>query len=178
MPYSVRENDEFVLNLFYEDSSIQRVLDVGVGSGTYGRLLKGAGAIERENLHGVEVWEPYEGLFGLHQFYGRMIYANILTLTPDDLDHYDLIIFGDVLEHIDSKDLPTVWRLAEAVADRVLISLPKGHWPQTEGEHGNPYEAHVDGHVTGETLVSVLPDLSRAEKIDFEDTTTFFMRFR
>lgn len=126
------------------------ILDVGVGFGRWGILF-------REFL---EIWEHgnYDGKWqrvidGVEIFpsyikeYHKYFYNNIYT--EDALAHlrnttkkYDLINFGDVIEHFSKDEGEELIQLAMRKANYVLINIPIGrHWQQW-GTKENPYEEH------------------------------------
>lgn len=114
------------------------VLDVGPGVGTYAKLLAGP---DVRRLVGLEVWEPYLATYSLDQFYDELIVGDVRT-TP--LPEVDVVILGDVLEHMSRDDALAVWDRATAAARHaVYLSLPIVHYPQDEIE-GNPFEVHVE----------------------------------
>lgn len=148
MPYSARENDQDVLK-FVNDYKIMKVLDVGVGSGTYSDLLRG----HVSRIDGIEAWEPYISQFSLYQKYDQIIRADVLDLAAENFFGYDLVIFGDVLEHMSREESMGLWHGLEQCGVRYgMISVPIVHYPQGE-EFGNPYERHVQEHLTADEVV-------------------------
>lgn len=112
------------------------ILDVGPGQGTY-RTMVGPGA----RWWAVEVWGPYVERYGLDDLYDRVIVADVRYLDWTALGRFDLVILGDVLEHMPREDALAVWERAREHAEWVLLSLPIVLYPQ-DAEEGNPYEAH------------------------------------
>ena len=84
--------------LFKNVKKNERILDVGFGSGVYGKLMK---AFYYENIDGVDVWSRDIEKMGLNYIYDNIYIENVLDF---EFDHYDLIIMGDVLEHIPLKE--------------------------------------------------------------------------
>lgn len=148
MPYSARENDQDVVE-FVQSKNIKSVLDIGPGSGTYGALLRPY--VER--IDAVEIWEPYVHEFGLTRIYDSVVVDDFRNWPDYALTgkKWDLIIFGDVLEHMTPEESQRVWRHAEHMADFGLISVPIIHYPQG-AEFNNPYEVHLQEHMHPEDL--------------------------
>lgn len=146
MPGSARENDADVI-AFVEDHDIASVLDIGAGKGTYGSLLKPYVGV----IDAVEVWEPYINEFNLRYVYDDILLADVRDLVEDDFLDYDLVVFGDVLEHMSREDSLAVWSKAASMARYGLISVPIIHYPQGP-EFGNPYEVHVQEHLHPEDI--------------------------
>jgi hypothetical protein len=138
------------------------ILDVGPGAGTYAKLIYGdlvphgalghaaewAGPVlPRPVLDAVEIHEPYVQRFRLDQLYHRVFVEDarsfLALMATKQANEWDLIILGDVLEHMPVDDAVELWDNARKVARRaVLLSIPMGEYPQGECE-GNPHEAHV-----------------------------------
>lgn len=167
MPGSRRENDAD-LNTFIQDHDIVTVLDVGPGRGTYARLLKPHGLI----IDCVEIFPPYVDRYKLHDQYRHVTIGD--ARTHDTFD-YDLVIFGDVLEHMSRDDSTALWQRASQEAQWGLISIPIICYPQG-ASHGNPYEAHIQEHVTP----AMVRDDYGPFNIEhlYETTGTFIRRFR
>jgi len=92
-------------------------------------------------IDGVELFEPY---IQAHQraLYSKIIIADIRDVV-DSLENYELIIAGDVIEHLEKADGEAVLEKLYAKATRALIvNIPIGPgWDHPE-QHGNPGELH------------------------------------
>ncbi|MEJ1157112.1 class I SAM-dependent methyltransferase [Prosthecomicrobium sp. N25] len=135
---------------------VTRILDVGVGRGTYSQLLRER--FRTATWVGVEVWEPYVAEFGLAALYDRVIVADARSVDYGAIGPFDLCFLGDVLEHMSTAD-------ARALADRLLdccrllfISVPIGHFPQG-AVGGNPFETHVVEDYSEAGLRAVVPEI-------------------
>jgi hypothetical protein len=95
-----------------------RILDVGPGRGIYNNLLKLKGY---RNIDAVEIYKPYINKFRLTEIYETVYNKNIVGFQYDP---YDVIIFGDVLEHIRVKDAKRVLDYAKAHAALIVVSVP------------------------------------------------------
>ena len=79
------------------------ILDVGSGGGTYYNLLHG-----RYELEAVEIWKPTAD-------YCRRLYSSVYLCDIRKFEyekHYDLVIFGDILEHLIVEDAQKVLKEA------------------------------------------------------------------
>jgi hypothetical protein len=116
----------------------RRILDVGAGYGKHGVLL-------REYLDptpvvdAVEAWEPYVAAHRLPAIYDNLYVRDVLTLTDDELAPYDLIVMGDVIEHIEKPDALAF--LARVPHAWFVIATPVEHFDTGPGLP--PTEAHV-----------------------------------
>jgi len=128
----------------------QSVLDVGCGFGLWGFLCREYldvwnGRVQphewQVRIDGLELWEPY---IQAHQ---RALYTNIFVRdireALPDLESYDLIIAGDVIEHLDKEDAELVLdTLYEKARLALLVNIPlTGHWDHPI-QYGNPGELH------------------------------------
>lgn len=127
------------------------VLDIGPGAGTYAKLLAGA-AVSR--VVGVEIWEPYVRTYRLHEFYDDIVIGDARKV---DLPPADIVIVGDVAEHMTESDALHLWtRCAEAARLAVYLSIPVVHYPQ-DGIEGNPHEVHVEEDWYHERVLACFP---------------------
>jgi trans-aconitate methyltransferase len=130
------------------------VLDVGVGCGTYATLLRPL--LPRAWFIGVEVHEPYVHRFGLRTRYDALYVCDVRDLDP--LPDADVVILGDVIEHLPHADAVTLWARARRAARlAVFAALPVVEWPQGEVD-GNPHEAHL--HTWSHADVLALPGVA------------------
>lgn len=114
-----------------------KALDVGCGYGKHGVLL-------REYLYptpivdGVEAWEPYVKQNKLEGIYDTLYVSDVLDLDNETLDEYDLVVMGDVIEHIE-KD--KALDLLDRIKGWIVIATPFNYFHTDEGLP--PTEAHV-----------------------------------
>lgn len=126
------------------------VLDVGVGFGKYGVLLREALDIPYERydkklwtarIDGIEAFEGYRN--PLHDYVYDKIYYNTIDECIDGLGDYDVILMIDILEHIPKeRGEELVKILLEHTNKALIVSTPVNPAPQ-EDYMGNSYEAHV-----------------------------------
>ena len=114
------------------------ILDVGACDGKWAQLLP-----EYENMDAVEVFEPSAN-------YIRGMYREVFNVDISDFKykHYDLIIFGDVIEHLTVENAQKVLRYAKRRCNDMIVAVPF-LYPQGE-LYGNPYEAHLQPDLTAE----------------------------
>jgi 2-polyprenyl-3-methyl-5-hydroxy-6-metoxy-1,4-benzoquinol methylase len=130
-----------------------KILDVGFGSGVYGKLLR---AFYYQNIDGLDVYEDNIKELGLDKIYDNIYIKNILDF---EFDYYDLIIFGDVLEHIElelAKNLLSRF-ISEKKCGKIIVSIPYRY--EQDEVYGNPYEKHLQPDVTREYMEEHYPYL-------------------
>lgn len=127
-----------------------RILDVGAGSGTYYNYL----GDYFENMDAVEVFEPNIELFDLRSKYKNVYNANIIDF---EYDNYDIIIFGDILEHLEVKDAQKVLEYALKRCKEVVVAVP---YMYEQGIcHDNVYEIHLQPDLTRDIMEERYPYL-------------------
>ncbi|GAA1760291.1 class I SAM-dependent methyltransferase [Luedemannella helvata] len=114
------------------------LLDVGAGMGTYSNLLRAV--TPGASWSCVEIFEPYVQRFSLHEKYDVIYREDIRAFAWPTA--YDVVILGDVLEHLTLDDARLVWAAARANARFVALSIPIVEYPQGP-ENGNVHEAHL-----------------------------------
>jgi hypothetical protein len=135
-------------------------LDVGAGSGTYGKALRDAMPARKPYMIGMEVWHPYIDRFGLPSIYDLVLHRDARSLPLDEWPRADVVILGDVLEHMAEADAVRVWNLARAAARKaVYLSIPIVHYPQGP-EEGNPFETHVVDDWSHERVLATFPGIT------------------
>lgn len=149
MPVSTAVHISFCLELILPPQP-KSVLDVGCGFGLWGFLCREyldvfAGRVRPEDwetrIDAIEMFEPY---IQAHQ---RALYSSIqiadIREAAASLDSYDLIIAGDVIEHLDKADGERVLdTLYQKASNALLVNIPIGAgWDHPE-THGNPGELH------------------------------------
>ena len=113
------------------------VLDIGAGTGKFGRLLKGKVA----TITGVEVWGPYITQYGLNLQYDTIINSNVLDLDDATLARHKVAIMGDVLEHIKYDQGKALIDRLKHFMDEIYLSIPISVCIQDGSVQ--PFEEHV-----------------------------------
>lgn len=150
MPFSSNDGKQYIRNIL---SRVRRdkILDVGVGSGTYAKMLPDS------QFTGIEIWEPYVERFNLKALYKDLIIEDARKVDYSALGHFDVAIAGDVLEHMTEDEAKALVDNLKKICDTLIISIPIGHYPQGESE-GNPHEQHVVDDWSDERVRSVFGD--------------------
>jgi hypothetical protein len=139
MPYSATYGKPWLTQRFLLTEP-DKVLDVGAGCGTYALLWR---PLRRGHWTAIEGYAPNVERFGLERVYDRVYTADVQDFAIDvqvgrDLD---LIIFGDVLEHMEFTEAQALLLEAREFSRNVCVSLPIGEHPQ--GAYGgNEMERH------------------------------------
>lgn len=137
---------------YFPDESIKSVLDIGVGFGKYGLLMREHLDIRKgrytkvewkTRIDGVEAFLPY--LTRVHTYvYDRLFTGDIRELWKD-LPVYDIVVLSDVLEHMPVEDgtMLLINLLARKCNKAMVVSFPPVFGEHSNrGYENNPYEKH------------------------------------
>lgn len=129
------------------------VLDVGACDGKWARLLWQA-LPDGAKMDAVEVFKPNAAQ--VMGYYDNVYAGDILTYEYSR-GRYDLVIFGDVIEHMDVKKAQVVLRYAIERTRDILVGVP---FRYKQGElYGNPWERHIQDDLTAELMATRYPML-------------------
>ena len=140
-------------------SRARTVLDVGAGAGNWLDALTAAGFAGK--VTALEVWKPYVEEYRLADRYYNVLTSDARDLTPDDFLEYDVVIFGDVLEHMTKAEALTVWERAQA-ARHAAIAIPIVHYCQG-ALNGNPHEEHVKPDWSHDEVLASFPGIAESQ---------------
>ena len=133
------------------------ILDVGAGFGKYRILLP-----EYPHMDAVEAWEPYIEAEGLAGLYRRVYHADVADfITGPDWHPYDVVICGDVLEHIERPVAKTLVRHLTGTCAEVFAVVPYEY--EQGPEHGNHWQRHLQSDLTPDLMAREYPQLTLAE---------------
>ena len=138
---------EYLKERFSENAT---VLDVGAGEGTYHKYL----GDYFKNMDAVEVFEPNIKRWELEKKYREVYSVNILNFK---YSKYDIIIFGDIIEHLKVRDAQKVLKYAYDMCDEMIVAVP---YMCPQGiEEDNVYEIHKQDDLTSEIVLKRYPML-------------------
>lgn len=121
------------------------ILDVGACDGKWRWMLA-----QYPYMDAVEIWKP--NAEKIAHAYRKMFPVDICLL---EYDHYDLVIFGDILEHLSVERAQKALEYAKAHADAVLVAVP--FWYEQDAMGGNVFEVHVQPDLTPEVFAERYP---------------------
>lgn len=122
-------------------------LDVGCCDGKWSDLLQGY-----LKLDGIEAFEPNIEKHNLKDKYETIRHANVIGFK---YEWYDLIIFGDVIEHMTVSEAQKVLEYARPRCKNMIVAVPFLH---TQGmKYNNPFEVHKQPDLTNEVFNSRYP---------------------
>lgn len=140
------EIKEWINNHFDKTASI---LDVGAGCGTYYDLLHD----NYTNIDAIEIYEPNIIDYNLKDKYINVYNENIVGF---EYNFYNLIIFGDIIEHLSIEDAQNVLKYACNKCNNLIVAVPYQH---KQNANENEYETHIQDDLTSEIMKSRYPYL-------------------
>ena len=142
-----KEITDYLKTIFTKNA---RILDVGAGEGTYLPFLEDYFT----NIEAVEVFKPNIENFHLEERYKKVYNADIKDFK---YDFYDIIIFGDIIEHLDVKEAQDVLKYAYDRCNFMIVAVP---YLAPQGiEEGNIYEIHKQPDLTNQVMKERYPYL-------------------
>ena len=103
-------------------------------------------------MDAVEIFEPNIEAHGLRDKYRQVLCGDIANCV---YNWYDLIIFGDVIEHMSVEAAQQVLTYASPRCTDMIVAVPF-LYPQ-EALYGNPWERHVQDDLTPEVFAQRYP---------------------
>lgn len=120
------------------------ILDVGAGSGQYGRNLN-----DKFKINALEIYEPYVEQFNLNSIYDNVIIGDIRNFNTKG---YDYVIMGDIIEHLTFVEAKEV---LNGIKCKYMFAVP---YKMKQGEvNGNIYEEHKQDDLTNEIVLIRYP---------------------
>ncbi|WP_050613738.1 glycosyltransferase family 4 protein [Bacillus testis] len=149
MPTSWYQAVPAIIDLVMLDQP-KSVLDIGIGFGKYGFLLREAFDIPYERydkkawllqIDGIEGFEGYRN--PIHDYvYDHVYYGKVSKVLPELTQSYDTLLLIDVLEHFDKEEgLQLIDQLLAITNTSLIVSTPI--IPSVQGDYlGNELETH------------------------------------
>lgn len=127
-----------------------RILDLGCGKGTYGKLI--TRSCEKVAVDAVD----YRNKFDLLSVYDKFVNSDIRDEGRiRALGKFDLVIMGDVLEHLVFRDARKVLDFLEDMSDCIIVAVPY-LYPQ-DGRN-NSWETHRQPELTRSLFLERYPE--------------------
>lgn len=143
---------KYLQNRFTDNALI---LDVGAGEGTYYNLLHDC----FKEIHAVEIFKPNIDKYKLNDKYSAVFNVDIKDF---EYGFYPIIIFGDVIEHLEVNEAQKVLKYAYDRCDEMIVAVP---YEMEQGiAEDNVYEIHKQDDLTPENMLERYPMLKLLHK--------------
>ena len=123
-----------------------RILDIGAGAGKYGILLKPYA----NRIDAVEVFEQAISQNKLHRIYDN-VYCTDIRDFECSIYTYDIIVMGDILEHLSVEDSTRVLSYLIPRCKEIFIIVP--YLYEQDAINDNPAEVHLQPDLTHELFM-------------------------
>lgn len=124
----------------------QRILDLGIGSGFFGAVVRqwlDYGVRPwTTHLVGVEIWAEYGN--PLWDLYDLVVVDSIQNYLTRNTETFDCVVLGDVLEHFEKEEGYHVMNHITQCLNpngRLLVATP-AVFVRQDATHGNEFERH------------------------------------
>lgn len=118
-------------------------LDVGACDGKWANLLG-----DFLTMDGIEIFPENVIKYKLWEKYENITIGDVISFPHGD---YNIIIFGDVIEHMSVEDAQDVLDYALDHSAMVIVGVP---FMYKQGEmYGNKYEKHIQDDLTNEVFL-------------------------
>jgi hypothetical protein len=137
------------------DPTAVQVIDIGPCWGKYRELLP------EYVMDACEAWLPYVEQEKLRDRYRHVYVSDVCDLVKSaQWQHYDVVIMGDVLEHIARPAATELVRRVLSTCGELVVVVP---YQYKQGpEHGNPHQCHQQADLTPEIMAAQYPGLRLA----------------
>ena len=140
---------DYLKKKFTENATI---LDVGAGEGTYYNYL---GDYFKE-IYAIEIFKPNIDKYELEKKYSKVYNIDIRNFNFNDY-FYDIIIFGDIIEHLEVNEAQDVLKNAYNRCEEMIVAVP--YKLEQDECYGNVYEIHKQPDLTPENMLERYPML-------------------
>lgn len=153
MPSSASETIPYLIEFIRKNRPhLKSVLDVGVGFGKDGFLLREYYDVKEWHNYKPETWQLkltgvdiYNGYISELQrmIYNKIIIGDIIDILPQ-LGTFDLAVLGDILEHFTKKEGYSLLDMLFDHVEDIAITTPYG-FRKHQGTKENQHEEHKSG---------------------------------
>lgn len=140
-----------------------KILDIGAGDGKWGYVLRE----HFSNIDAVEIFEPYVNRYGLKEYYKNVFVENFLDF---DFDYYDVIIMGDVFEHVKREDAQNWLKKNKNKFGEIIIVVPFEYEQVWDGNYENKWGHHHQSDLTPEIMESNFSELHLRKWVNTPDS--------
>ena len=137
---------DYLKSNFSKDST---VLDIGPYDGKWSDKLRDY----FQHMDAVEAFEPYIKQFELDKKYDTVFVEDARKF---EFEHYDIIILGDVLEHMTIDDAQKLLKRLALKCKQLLVIIPY-EYPQSEKDE-NEYQIHHQEDLTDKVFHERYPE--------------------
>jgi len=100
------------------------IVDFGAGSGKYGKIIRKIYKNKKKEIFAVEGFKPTVDFLKSENIYDSVHHSLIQDWVKNNKKSYDLAIFGDVLEHLQRREIYKVLNSALKHFNNIILTVP------------------------------------------------------
>lgn len=156
-------DQEVITHLTYTQPKEAKILDIGAGDGKWGKLLKK----HFPEIDAIEIFEPYIERYKLNDTYKAVFKGNFLDF---DFDYYDVLIMGDVFEHVSYEDVKKWLQKVKNKCKEIIVIVPFEYKQDWDGKYENKWGHHFQPDLNPEKMKKLYPELNLMKWTDSSDS--------
>ena len=160
-PVFDQEIKEYLKNNFGPES---KILDIGAGDGKWSYVL----GDYFKNMDAIEIFEDYKERYSLEKKYKNVFIGDF---TEFDFDYYDVLILGDVFEHVPEKIAKEWLNKVKRKCKEIIVVVPFEYEQDWDGKYENKWGHHHQPNLNVDSMVVKYPELTLTHWVDKPDST-------
>ena len=141
-----------------------KILDIGAGDGKWSYVL----GDYFKNMDAIEIFEEYKERYNLEKKYKNVFIGDF---TEFDFDYYDVLILGDVFEHVPEKIAKEWLNKVKRKCGEIIVVVPFEYEQDWDGVYENKWGHHHQPNLNVNSMVEKYPELTLHAWVDKPDST-------
>ena len=159
-PVFDQEIKTYLKNQFSPDA---KILDIGAGDGKWSYVL----GDYFKNIDAIEIFEEYKERYNLEEKYKKVFIGDF---TEFDFDYYDVLILGDVFEHITEQAAKEWLNKVKRKCKDIIVVVPFEYEQNWDGKYENKWGHHHQPNLNVQSMRESYPELTLYEWVDKPDS--------
>ncbi len=160
-PVFDQEIKTYLKNQFSPDA---KILDIGAGDGKWSYVL----GDYFKNMDAIEIFEEYKERYNLEEKYKKVFIGDF---TEFEFDYYDVLILGDVFEHITEQSAKEWLNKVKRKCKDIIVVVPFEYEQNWDGKYENKWGHHHQPNLNVQSMRESYPELTLYEWVDKSDST-------
>ena len=160
-PIFDEEIKSYLTDNFTPDS---KILDIGAGDGKWSYVL----GDYFKNMDAIEIFEEYRERYDLDEKYKNVFIGDF---TEFDFDYYDVLILGDVFEHIPEQTAKEWLSKVKGKCKEIIVVVPFEYEQNWDGEYENKWGHHHQPKLNVQNMLDKYSELTLRQWVDKPDST-------
>jgi len=108
-------------------------------------------------IDAVEIFKPYIEQYSLAEIYDEVLDVDVMSLSDDFFNQYDLIVLWDIFEHLNVEDATKLLKSLKNVTTFVMVPFDTPQWEH----YWNIHETHLQPDLSEDTMKERYPQLNK-----------------